>query len=359
VRIRLVFVAAALAACATGSIVETGPDGGGDASTGGDAATKDAGKSDAGSDASTCTAPSVKCATDAGSVCANLSTDVDHCGQCPTQCTSADAGGLAPGPNNPDAAVPYDGGSGWSLGAPSCDAGACGTSCPSGMTECGDGICYDTQNFHDHCGDCNTACAASTEWCNRGHCCALDQEWCGGACVDVTTDKNNCGGCGVTCSGNTPYCSQGTCVAACTPTGTRQGFNTLTSHTTTGCWTGQPCAQGTYLWDSTHGQSFINANEDIVCGGTTACVDHVGITTYELSGNCQGSWDVYCDATKVGTIDTTNKACQGDAMTNGCSVTFGGPMTCSTIRFVGVTGSVGLCCGSTGLHSMITGVSAW
>ena len=178
--------------------------------------------------------------------------------------------------------------------------------------------------------------------------------------MSVLSDKNNCGACGTTCSGQTPYCSQGVCTAACSPSGTRQTFNTLSSTTITGCWnTGNPCAQGTYVWSQTQGLSFLNAGEDIVCGGTTACVSHVGITTYELSGNCQGTWDVYCDAAKVGTIDTTGKACNGDAMTNGCSITFGAPLTCSSIKIVGMTGSVGLCCGSTGLHSMITGVSAW
>ncbi len=265
--------------------------------------------------------------------------------------------GLAPGPNNPDAAVAYDGGIGWSLGSAACDAGSCGTTCAQGMTVCS-GVCFDTQNFHEHCGSCTTACAAGTEWCNDGHCCALDQEYCGSACASVLSDDANCGGCGIACSGNTPNCVNGKCSATCSPAGTRQAFNTLSSSTTTGCWLGNPCTASTYVWTQTNGQSFINANEQIVCGGTTACVAHVGITTYELSSNCQGAWDVYCDTTKVGTINTVNTACQGDPMTNGCSVTFN-PVSCSSIKFVGTTGSVGACCGSTGLHSMITAVSAW
>ena len=355
----LFFVACAtgVGACATATVIDTGPEGGGsDASSSNDGSSSD-GKP--GNDATTCTAPEVKCATDAGYACVDTKTDIAHCGQCATQCTVADAGSLAPGPNNPDSGIAYDGGSGWSLGSPACDAGSCAIGCPSGMTQCADGICYDTANFHDHCGDCNTACAQDTEWCNSGHCCGLGTLYCGSACVDPMYDNNNCGACGVVCSGGTPYCAKGACTAACVPSGSRQAFNTLSSHTTSGCWSGNPCAQGTYTWVSTNGASFINANEYTVCGGTTACVGHVGITTYEQSANCQGSWDVYCDTTKVGTIDTTGKACQGDAMTNGCSITFSKPLTCTGIKLVGLTGSVGACCGSTGLHSMVTAVSAW
>jgi hypothetical protein len=226
------------------------------------------------------------------------------------------------------------------------------------MTACSDGICYDTQNFHDHCGNCNTACAADTEWCNFGHCCPLGQMYCNGSCVDVLNNDSNCAGCGNACSGGTPHCYQGVCSATCSPAGTRQAFNTLVSHTSSGCWNGNPCAQGTYTWTTSHGQSFQNTSEDTVCGGTTACVGHVGITTYQAASNCQGTWDVYCNTTKVGTISTASKACQGDAMTNGCSVSFN-PVSCSTIRLVATAGSVGGCCGTGSIDTMLTGVSAW
>lgn len=306
----------------------------------------------------TCDAPLLKCAGDAGAICADIKSDPNHCGSCAKVCVGPDAGAMPPGTNNPEGGVPYDGGPGWSYGAPTCAMGTCGTACSGGMTACSDGLCYDTQNHHDHCGDCNTQCMADTEWCNKGHCCTTDKMWCNGSCIDVSTDPMNCGGCGNTCSGMTPYCYGGKCTMACSPSGQRVAFNTLSSKTTTGCWTGNPCAQSGYVWTSTNGQSFNNANEEIVCGGASGCVTHVGITTYQLASNCQGTWDVYCDSTKVGTIDTTNKGCQGDALNNGCSVSFQ-PQICKSIKFVGKTGSVGACCASTGVHSMITGTAAW
>ncbi len=161
-----------------------------------------------------CDAPAVKCPGDAG--CVDIQTDLDHCGTCDTVCpTPADGGGLPPGTGNPDAGVPfdggYDGGQGWSVASSTCTKGTCGFGCPQGMDVCGDGICYDLQNHHDHCGDCNTACAADTEWCTQGHCCGVGTEYCNGACTDVLTDAKNCGGCGVTC-GQGESCSNGACV---------------------------------------------------------------------------------------------------------------------------------------------------
>ena len=188
---------------------------------------------------------------DGGSFCASLASDPNHCGGCTNVCSLADAGGLVPGStNNPDAGVPlngYDAGTGWNLGTAICDAATCGVTCPAGMTACSDGICYDTNNYHDHCGTCTTACAP-TEWCNHANCCPQGQEYCGTACTDVLTDNSNCGTCGNVCSGTTPYCSAGTCVMGCVPTGTRQAFNTLSSSTVTGCWTGNPCGTDTYSW---------------------------------------------------------------------------------------------------------------
>jgi len=208
------------AACATATV--TGDDNT-DSGTGSDSSLppKDGSTNDVvkPNDAGTCNSPTTKCVTDAGPICADLKTDTNHCGQCTTVCTTADAGSLQPGPNNPDAGVffdgGYDGGIGWSLGTPSCDASNCAVTCPQGFNECSDGICYDPQNFHDHCGDCNTACQ-STEWCTKGKCCSVGSQICNSVCTDVSADKNNCGSCGNVCGSGTPVCSGGKCVSAVT-----------------------------------------------------------------------------------------------------------------------------------------------
>jgi hypothetical protein len=164
-----------------------------------------------------CTLPQVKCAADGGgSACFDTTSDPSHCGQCGNACSTADAGDLLPGTNNPDSGVSFDGGYdagiGWTLGTPTCAKSACGINCPGGFTACSDEICYDTQNFHDHCGDCNTACAMDTEWCTTGHCCSVGMAYCGSACVDMMSDDNNCGWCGHTCTGG-QTCGGGVCAA--------------------------------------------------------------------------------------------------------------------------------------------------
>lgn len=307
-----------------------------------------------------CDAPTTKCPSDAGSVCANTSSDPGHCGGCSTVCKGVDAGSLAPGTNNPDAGVVYDSGTGWSVGSPGCEGGSCTTDCPAGMTKCSDGICYDLQNHHDHCGTCTNACD-STTWCNKGNCCNLGSEYCGSACIDVQSDQNNCGACGNVCPSATPYCSAGTCVKGCVPTGARQPFNTMSSHTVTGCWTNSPCATDTYTFAQANGLNFQHVGENFVCSGTTACIGHVGINTYSSSLYCQGVFDVYCDSTKVGSINTVGGTCIGTAMTNSCNTSFT-PMNCSTIKLQLTAGAgTDLCCSTagTGPDTMVVGISAW
>lgn len=310
-----------------------------------------------------CDLPTVKCPSDAGGTCADLKTDVTHCGTCMTSCKTADAGALAPGNGNPpDAgALGYDAGSGmgWSVGTPACDGGGCGIACPPGMSTCSDGICYDQKNFHDHCGSCSTACMPDTEWCNNGQCCPLGQVACNGMCVDTSSDNANCGACGNACSGQTPYCSQGTCVKGCVPTGARAGFNTLASHTTTGCWLGNPCGQDNWNFSSSYGQNFQANGQQFVCSGPSTCVGHVGVTTYSDTKVCEGAWDVYCDNNKVGNINTVGKACTGSAQSNGCSIAFT-PAACTSVKVVATGGSgVQNCCAGQAPDSMIVSISAW
>jgi len=161
-----------------------------------------------------CDPPTTKCTTDGGASCVDLSSDQTHCGNCNTLCTVGDGGGLTPGPNNPEAGIPMDGGfdagPGWKIGMPSCAMSKCATICPMGFIACEDNICYDPQNYHDRCGDCMTACAAM-EWCTGGKCCAVGMANCMGTCTNVLGDANNCGWCGNKCPNNTPNCIGGVC----------------------------------------------------------------------------------------------------------------------------------------------------
>lgn len=56
------------------------------------------------------------------------------------------------------------------------------------------------------------------EWCTKGHCCGLNESYCGMACIDTFTDKSNCGSCGNVCPNNKPNCISGTCSNAYTYT---------------------------------------------------------------------------------------------------------------------------------------------
>ncbi len=147
----------------------------------------------------------------------------------------------------------------------------------------------------------------------------------------------------------------------CEPSGPRVGFNTLAADTASGCWSGNPCARDSYSWSETQGQNFQGFGQSITCSGTTGCVQNVGITTYASSSTvCQGDWDVYCDGTWLGTLETLGRSCSGTAMTNGCDINFE-PLECSSIQLTAVTDgdSTSGCCGGSQPDSMITAVSAW
>jgi hypothetical protein len=212
-----------------------------------------------------CDAPLIKCAGDSGS-CIDITKDPKNCGSCGSPCPLPD-GGPSTGTGNPDAGLPpSDAGvsPGWYLGTATCSNSSCGITCPNnGSTLCSDNLCWDTQFAHDHCGNCTTACAASTEHCNKGKCCPIGQANCNGTCTDVLSDKNNCGGCGTVCSGGTPNCVQGTCAAGPPPATFSQTFTS-----------GQlPTAQCT-AWN-TFRASLGNSYTSVTIKGT---FDSVGIT---------------------------------------------------------------------------------
>ncbi len=266
-----------------------------------------------------CDPPLVKCLNDDAGVCTDLTSTASHCGSCANACTTADAGGMPPGNGNPDSGVVfdggYDGGTGWTLGTPSCTNSTCGITCPSGTTKCADDICYDTQNFHDHCGDCTTACTAS-QWCTQGKCCAVGQQICNGVCTNTSSDANNCGGCGVVCGTSAPVCSAGQCSVAITfsdmfyqgqiatsqcvdwnawrakLTGTYSsvtlsGSNDTTGRTCTGTGANTLC-------QALHNGTAVS---NLSCGGYTWNVDYCSGMTWELSADgtvcsCSGTYNV-------------------------------------------------------------------
>jgi hypothetical protein len=211
----IVLICASIAACATGQLADdtNGGDSGLDSSTGGDG--NKAGSDAGGDGAATCTSPSIICPGDAG--CVDLKSNADHCGTCTTTCMFGDASALTLGSNdNPDSGVPpQDSGASeasapWSVGSTTCEAGTCGIDCPPGTTLCSDDICYDTTQFHEHCGNCTTACMP-TEYCSDGNCCTQGTAWCGTSCIDVLSDPSNCGTCGNACPMSAPTCTNGTC----------------------------------------------------------------------------------------------------------------------------------------------------
>jgi hypothetical protein len=131
-----------------------------------------------------------------GSVCADLSSDRDNCGECGNACGD----GLV------------------------CGGGTCMTGCDNGLEACG-GACVDTATDPNNCGGCGASdpanqCAAD-EVCSNGTCgCAAPKVTCGGTCTDPKTSNQFCGAtgdctganAGETCGAN-EACLDGTCTS--------------------------------------------------------------------------------------------------------------------------------------------------
>ncbi|MGM0556816.1 MAG: CAP domain-containing protein [Myxococcota bacterium] len=84
-----------------------------------------------------------------------------------------------------------------------------GPQCTAPQMLCGES-CVDVQTSAEHCGDCDTPCAAPRT-CQGGECkCPSGKEFCDGSCVDFSSDVQNCGGCGDACEGGY-VCGDGDC----------------------------------------------------------------------------------------------------------------------------------------------------
>ncbi len=252
-----------------------------------------------------CDPPTIKCS--GGNVCVDVTKDPQNCGTCGTSCNGPDAGPDT-GTGNPDAGVPipdggFDSGMGWSFGTPGCTNSQCNLTCASGTSLCTDNLCWDTNNAHDHCGSCGTACQ-STEWCGQGHCCATGTEWCGSACVNVLTDKNNCGVCGNVCPTNQPTCVSGKCsvqVAVTTVCGLNNPSGILCSGN---CSTNHAQYADAYckLAGYTSAVSYtVLTSGSVTClyyntqnTVPTQCSQILGPTTYGLASSCDAIQNLMC-----------------------------------------------------------------
>jgi hypothetical protein len=194
-----VLVASALVgggACATGLIADE--DAGTDSSVlmdgaqNSDAGTKDTGTSDVihPGDAG-CMSPTVLC----GTACVNEQTDPNHCGNCTTVCSAADAGD--PGDAGTITAV--------------CSSGTCQIECDGGLSQCGE-QCFNENTDPNNCGNCGVGCDGGL--CNQGSCCPPGNVICSGTCTDTTGDNNNCGSCGHVCDAGS--CISSTCTVSTT-----------------------------------------------------------------------------------------------------------------------------------------------
>ncbi len=244
-----------------------------------------------------------------------------------------------------------------------CTAAACGDGFVQAGEQCDDGNIVDTDM-------CTATCKTAT--CGDGKVFMGNEECDDGNMVNTDACINTCknAACGDTFLQAGEECDDGNktdgdgcsavCkITGCVPNGQRAPLNTLGINTASGCWDGNPCDDDSYAWDA-DGQNFQAFGQAISCTGASTCIANVGITTYESSSACQGTWDVLCDGVLAGSVSSLGKSCSGSAMANGCKATFT-PRTCATVelRAANDGDQVAGCCGGNQPDSMITSVSAW
>ncbi|APR82637.1 BNR repeat domain protein [Minicystis rosea] len=121
--------------------------------------------------------------------------------------------------------------------------GSCQSNCGQ-LTACS-GMCVDTSNDPQHCGECGKACAAG-EYCAMGSCQSNCGQLtaCSGMCVDTNNDPKNCGECGKACAAG-EYCAMGSCQSNCGQLTACSGMCVDTDNDPKNCGAcGKACAAG-------------------------------------------------------------------------------------------------------------------
>lgn len=96
-----------------------------------------------------------------------------------------------------------------------CDGARATVECAPDELACGT-ACIDPTNDHEHCGECDNACAGD-QVCGNGQCadmCPAGQETCAHTCVDTQTDHEHCGACDAPCTAD-EECRAGRCEVRC------------------------------------------------------------------------------------------------------------------------------------------------
>jgi hypothetical protein len=119
---------------------------------------------------------------DCGGGCADITSNVDQCGACNTQCRDDEL----------------------------CTGSHC--ECRPGLVRMGQD-CVNPDTNPAACGPSAIACSGQTPRCENGACvaqCSGNFDTCGNSCVNADSDPEHCGGCGNACA-NDEVCVQGNC----------------------------------------------------------------------------------------------------------------------------------------------------
>jgi hypothetical protein len=245
----------------------------------------------------------------------DTTSDVHHCGDCTTDCTTL--------PHVDATEV-------------SCEKSQCVTypACAAGYADCSVAApgCETALGTTEDCARCGDVCSDGTPVCSAGACsatCAAPfSDTCDGRCVDTQTDVNNCGACGTVCTSDAGD-ERAVCVAGVCQSGCQGGFHAcggtcVSNASATACRAsctvcpGAAFSQPVCVDDKCALTCATGAHE---CRGT--CVDDHAVATCGASCSAcpafTGSTST-CNGTSCGyTCDSGYADCDGSAA-NACEV---------------------------------------